>query len=198
MQNHFDKDCLGAPDNAKSKQNVNSKVNTTSTTQTPTIILNTFYTDKSDMRKLANDLLDNVYEEVKSQTDEQIFKAKTLCMVSDGEEFHTDTLKIDEIKTIVDNAKMIVNYFKFHVQAAIKLKRIQVENYNKEIALVYQYLHDRDFWDMLDTIIKILESIVVTLKLFELDSFTLSIVYFHFNKLMNQVSELSYDFSDNI
>ncbi|CAB5380851.1 unnamed protein product [Rhizophagus irregularis] len=35
-----------------------------------------------------------------------------------------DVLKIDEIKTIVENSKMIVNYFKSHIQVAAKLKRI--------------------------------------------------------------------------
>ena len=47
-----------------------------------------------------------------------------------------DILKIDEIKVVVNNAKMIVNYFRSHIQAAAKLKRIQIENYNKEISLV--------------------------------------------------------------
>src|SRR3989440_184058 len=47
-----------------------------------------------------------------------------------------DILKIDQIKFIMENAKKLVNYFKAHVQAAAKLKRIQKENYNKEIALV--------------------------------------------------------------
>ncbi|CAB4432166.1 unnamed protein product [Rhizophagus irregularis] len=51
----------------------------------------------------------------------------------------TNTASIDEIKTIVENSKMIVNYFKFHVQAAAKLKRIQGENYNKEIAHIYSF-----------------------------------------------------------
>lgn len=402
MQNHLDKECLGAPDDAKSKQNVNSQVNTTSTTQTPTIAPNTTHTDTPDIpdtpmmnrpvkrikitktskienfadrmseeeqkdlefllaqalfsagipfafvdnplviqffkclrpsfklpnrRKLADDLLDDVYEEVKLQTDEQISKAKILCMVSDGwsninresvqnfivctpkpiffnatfsgEESHTgewianeiiqqmeaidvnkfsavitdtasvmksawrrieekysnvvclgcnshiinlligDVLKINEIKTIVDNAKMIVNYFKSHVQAAAKLKRIQFENYNKEIALVLpvltrwgthlgclqslkktkialeqtlmdsdirkkmdstvrNFVLSEDFWEMLDTIIKFLEPMVVALKLFESDASTLSTVYFQFKRLMNQVSEFSCNFSNNI
>jgi len=35
-------------------------------------------------RKIANELLDEVYEDVKIQADEQISKATTLCMVSDG------------------------------------------------------------------------------------------------------------------
>jgi hypothetical protein len=35
---------------------------------------------------------------------------------------------------------MIVNYFKSHVQVAAKLKHIQGENYNKEIALVLPVL----------------------------------------------------------
>jgi hypothetical protein len=47
-----------------------------------------------------------------------------------------DILKIDQIKSVVENAKKLVNYFKGHVQAAAKLKRIQKENYSKEIALV--------------------------------------------------------------
>src|SRR6266498_5804701 len=45
-------------------------------------------------------------------------------------------LKIDEIKVVINNAKMIVNYFRSHIQVAAKLKRIQIENYNKEISLV--------------------------------------------------------------
>ncbi len=45
-------------------------------------------------------------------------------------------LKIDEIKVVVNNAKMIVNYFRFYIQAAAKLKHIQIENYNKEILLI--------------------------------------------------------------
>src|SRR5205814_4272682 len=52
-----------------------------------------------------------------------------------------DILKIDQIKFIMENAKKLVNYFKAHVQAAAKLKRIQKENYNKEIALVLLYQH---------------------------------------------------------
>src|SRR6266508_3479222 len=35
-------------------------------------------------KKIANKLLDEVYEEVKIQADEQISKATTLCMISDG------------------------------------------------------------------------------------------------------------------
>jgi hypothetical protein len=175
-------------------------------------------------KKLSNDLLNDVFDEVKAECNEQILQAKSLTMVSDGwsninresvqnfiictpkplffdaiysgEESHTavwvaekiiqqmniigvdkfsavitdtasvmkaawriieekypsiiclgcnshilnllisDILKIDQIKTIVESAKKLVNYFKAHVQAAAKLKRIQQENYNKEIALV--------------------------------------------------------------
>src|SRR6266498_2935496 len=35
-------------------------------------------------KKIANELLDEVYEEVKIQADEQIFKATTLCIISDS------------------------------------------------------------------------------------------------------------------
>ena len=35
-------------------------------------------------RKLADELLNDVYDEVKIQADEKILKAKTLCMISDG------------------------------------------------------------------------------------------------------------------
>ena len=51
-----------------------------------------------------------------------------------------DILKIEEIQVVVNNTKMIVNYFKSHVQAAAKLKRIQIDNYNKEISLVLPIL----------------------------------------------------------
>jgi hypothetical protein len=175
-------------------------------------------------KKLANELLDDVFDGVKAECNEQILQAKSLTMVSDGwsninresvqnfvictpkplffdaiysgEESHTakwvadeiikqmeivdinkfsavitdtasvmkaawriieksypnivclgcnshvmnlligDILKIDQIKSVVENAKKLVNYFKGHVQAAAKLKRIQKENYSKEIALV--------------------------------------------------------------
>jgi hypothetical protein len=133
---------------------------------------------------------------------------------------------------------MIVNYFKSHVQVAAKLKHIQGENYNKEIALVLlvltrwgshlscfqslqkskialeqtlmdpdirkkinntvrNFVLSEDFWDMLNIIIKFLEPMVATLKLFESDKSTLSTVYFHFKKLMHRVSEISCNFSNN-
>ena len=42
MQTHLDKECLGAPDNAKSKQNVNSQgFNSNAQNNTPNIIPNT-------------------------------------------------------------------------------------------------------------------------------------------------------------
>ena len=281
MQNHLDKECSGAPDDAKSKQNINSQNSTSSIvpntitntthinrptnrpvnrikiTKTPKIenfidrmsekeqedlefqlaqalfsagvpfafvenplIIQFFHCLRPSFklpnrRKLADELLNDVYDEVKIQADEKILKAKTLCMISDGwsninresvqnfiictpepiffnaifsgEESHTgewvankliqqmedigvhkfsaiitdtasvmkaawkqieekysnivclgcnshiinlligDILKIKEIKDIVDNSKIIVNYFKSHVQAAAKLKRIQIE-----------------------------------------------------------------------
>ncbi|GBC23527.2 zinc finger BED domain-containing protein 1-like [Rhizophagus irregularis DAOM 181602=DAOM 197198] len=196
-------------------------------------------------RKLAGDLLNDIYDEVKLQTDEQISKAKTLCMVSDGEEFHTeewisneiiqqmeaigvqkfsavitdtasDVLKIDEIKTIVENSKMIVNYFKSYVQSAAKLnvfKSLQKSKTALEQTLmdpdirkkinntVRNFVLSENFWNMLDTnhtIIKFLEPMVIALKLFESDTSTFSTVYFHFKKLMHQVSEISCNFSNNI
>ena len=147
-----------------------------------------------------------------------------------------DILKINEIKTVVDNAKVIVNYFRSHVQAAAKLKRIQIENYEKEIALVLptltrwgthlscfqslqklkialeqtimdpgirqkidgrvrNYVLSEEFWEMLDLVAKILEPMVVVLKLFESDTSTLSTVYSHFKKLMKQISEISCNFN---
>jgi hypothetical protein len=392
MQNHLNNECPAAPDNAKTKQTINSQSSTINTTQTPIITPNISHINTSanrpikrtritkidnfvdrmdkeeqenlefqlaqalfsagvpftfvdnplviqffkylrpsfklpNRKKLANELLNDVYDEVKSQTDEQISKANTLCMVSDGwsninresvqnfivctpkpiffnatfsgEESHTgewvaneitqqmetigvhrfsavitdtasvmkaawrrieekysnvvclgcnshiinlligDILKIDEVKAIVDNAKIIVNYFKSHVQASAKLKRIQAENYNQEIALVLpiltrwgthldcfkslqkskialeqtlmdpeirkkmnssarNYILSEEFWEKLDVIIKILEPIVIVLKLFESDTSTLSTVYFHFKQLMNQISEISCSFSINL
>src|SRR6266498_1228412 len=72
----------------------------------------------------------------------KIIEGKYSNIVYLGYNFHIinllirDILKIDEIKVIVNNAKMIVNYFRSHIQAAAKLKRIQIENYNKKISLV--------------------------------------------------------------
>jgi hypothetical protein len=51
---------------------------------------------------------------------------------------------------------------------------------------------------MLDLVVKILEPIVAALKSFESDTSTLSTVYSCFNKLMKQISEISWDFSNNI
>jgi hypothetical protein len=51
-----------------------------------------------------------------------------------------DILCFDEIKAIVNNAKSIVIYFRSYLQAAAKLKHIQLENYNKEITLVLPVL----------------------------------------------------------
>ncbi|EXX65910.1 hypothetical protein RirG_128800 [Rhizophagus irregularis DAOM 197198w] len=55
-----------------------------------------------------------------------------------------------------------------------------------------------EFWEMANLITKFLEPMVVALKLFESDSSTLSTVYSNFKKLMNKVSEISCNFSDNI
>ncbi|RGB32210.1 hypothetical protein C1646_670299 [Rhizophagus diaphanus] len=52
---------------------------------------------------------------------------------------------------------------------------------------------------MADLITKFLEPMVAALKLFESDlSTTISTVYSHFKKLMNKVSEISCNFSDNV
>ncbi|CAG8443225.1 13984_t:CDS:2, partial [Dentiscutata heterogama] len=48
----------------------------------------------------------------------------------------SDILQIDEIKLIIEDSKTVVKYFKNHNIAIAKLRRIQKENYNKEIALV--------------------------------------------------------------
>ncbi|EXX53661.1 hypothetical protein RirG_241870 [Rhizophagus irregularis DAOM 197198w] len=45
MQNHLDKEYLVAPDNAKSKKNINSQGFTTSTIHTPPITPNTTHTN---------------------------------------------------------------------------------------------------------------------------------------------------------
>jgi len=63
---------------------------------------------------------------------------------------------------------------------------------------VRNYVLSEQFWEMLDLITKFLEPMVVALKLFESDTSTLSTVYLHFKKIMNQVNEISCDFSNNI
>ena len=63
---------------------------------------------------------------------------------------------------------------------------------------VRNYVLSEHFWEMLDLITKFLEPMIVALKLFESDTSTLSTVYLHFKKIMNQVIEISCDFSNNI
>ncbi|CAG8546078.1 20273_t:CDS:2 [Gigaspora rosea] len=47
-----------------------------------------------------------------------------------------DILKIDEIKIVLEDVKTVVKYFKDHHVSMAKLRRIQKENYGKEITLV--------------------------------------------------------------
>src|SRR6266542_2138668 len=55
-----------------------------------------------------------------------------------------------------------------------------------------------EFWRRLDLIVKILKLMVVALTSFESDTSILSTVFSYFNKLKQQVSEISWDFTDNI
>ncbi len=55
-----------------------------------------------------------------------------------------------------------------------------------------------EFQKRLDLIVKILELIVVALTSFESDTSTLSTVFSYFNKLKQQVGEISWNFTDNI
>ncbi|CAB4399311.1 unnamed protein product [Rhizophagus irregularis] len=263
MQVYLDNECSRAPDNAKSaKQNVGSQDSILKTIQSLlNIVLNFISTDTltnrpvkriktqkkkilliyfrpffklPNRKRLADELLDDVYDEVKMHTDEQISKAKSLCMVSDG---WSNINQVSVQNFIVCTPKLI--FFDAIFLAAAKLKRIQIKNYNKEIALVlltltqwgmhlncfqsllkskialeqvlmdseiYQKINrevrnnvlSEEFWKMANLITKFLEPMVVALKLLESDSSTLSTVYSNFKKLMNKVSEISCNFSDNI
>ncbi|RIA88239.1 hypothetical protein C1645_826651 [Glomus cerebriforme] len=64
--------------------------------------------------------------------------------------------------------------------------------------MVRNYVLLDEFWEMLDLIARFLEPMVLILKLFESDTSTLSTIYSYFKKLMNQISEISCSFSDNI
>jgi hypothetical protein len=197
MQNHLDKECPKAPDNAKSKQNVNSQVSTTSTIHTSTITPNTTthtnipvkrtkitktsrienFIDRMseeeqedlefqlaqalfstgvpfafvdnplviqffkclwpffklpNRRKLADDLLNDVYNEVKLQTDEQISKAKTLCMVSDGQILIKNQYKI--LLFVFQNQFFLTLHFQ--VKNPIKENGLQMKFLNKWKLLV--------------------------------------------------------------
>ncbi|CAG8513766.1 4505_t:CDS:2 [Diversispora eburnea] len=113
-------------------------------------------------RKLASDLLDKVFDEVNEESDKEILSAQNLCMVSDGwsninqESFSaviTDTASVikaawriieQKYPNIIcfglDDAKDITKYFKSHTQSMEKFKRIQCENYGKEISLTLPVL----------------------------------------------------------
>ncbi|RIA80114.1 hypothetical protein C1645_17004 [Glomus cerebriforme] len=72
------------------------------------------------------------------------------------------------------------------------------EIHQKMNGMVRNYVLSDEFWEMLDLIARFLEPMVMTLKLFESDTSTLSTIYFYFKKLMNQISEILCGFSDNI
>ena len=55
-----------------------------------------------------------------------------------------------------------------------------------------------EFWERLDLVVKILEPMVIVLKLFESDTSTLLIVFSYFNKLIQQIGEILWNFIDNI
>ncbi len=64
--------------------------------------------------------------------------------------------------------------------------------------IVRSNMLSEEFWRRLDLIIKILESMVVALISFESDTSIFLTVFSYFNKLIQQVSEISWDFTDNI
>ncbi|CAB5310259.1 unnamed protein product [Rhizophagus irregularis] len=137
-------------------------------------------------RKLARNLLNDVYDEVKLQTNEQISKAKTLCIVSD-----VSCISSSKIKNVFKSLQKS--------KTALEQTLIMDPDIRKKINnTVRNFVLSENFWDMLDTIIKFLEPIVIALKLFESDTSTFSTVYFHSKKLMHQVSEISCNFSNNI
>ncbi|CAB4424026.1 unnamed protein product [Rhizophagus irregularis] len=143
MQNHLDKKCLGVPDNAKSKKNINSQVSTTSTIHTPTITPNTTHINipVKQIKITKTSKIENFIDCEEFHTGEWISNEIIQQMEAIGvQKFSaviTDIASIDEIKTIIENSKMIVNYFKSYVQAAAKLKCTQGENYNKGFTSTY-------------------------------------------------------------
>ncbi|CAG8492455.1 138_t:CDS:2 [Diversispora eburnea] len=143
MQVHLDKDCRGAPDNAKLKKRTNPFFNNEQSNEqlneTSTICPSFKLPNR---RKLATELLDKVFEEVKEESDKEILLAQNLCMSSDdwsniNQELFSavitdtanDIIKINEVKSVVDDAKNIAKYFKSHTQSMAKFKCIQCENY---------------------------------------------------------------------
>ncbi|CAG8844530.1 12033_t:CDS:2, partial [Gigaspora margarita] len=120
-------------------------------------------------------------------------------------------LKICDVKVVIDNATKLVKYFRSHPQAIAKLRRIQLDNYNKEIASnntmeicetidasLKIYVLCDEFWEDLDLIASILQPIVTTLKIFESDSTTLSSIYSNFRKMINMIQDISCNFSNEI
>ncbi|GES85118.1 uncharacterized protein LOC113214128 [Rhizophagus clarus] len=91
MQTHLNDNCPKAPNSAKTKS--------TEILESPVPSINetssqSFVTKKSkknlktfklpNRKKLANELLDDVFDEVKAECNEQILQAKSLTIVSDG------------------------------------------------------------------------------------------------------------------
>ncbi|CAB4398557.1 unnamed protein product [Rhizophagus irregularis] len=206
MQNHLDKECLEAPDNIENfvdcmseEEQDNLKFQLAQalfSAEVPFAFVENLLVIQffkclwpsfklPNRRKLARNLLNDVYDEVKLQTNEQISKAKTLCIVSDA---------AAKLKTYSSCFQSLQKS-----KTALEQTLIMDPDIRKKINnTVRNFVLSENFWDMLDTIIKFLEPIVIALKLFESDTSTFSTVYFHSKKLMHQVSEISCNFSNNI
>ncbi|GBC28238.1 hypothetical protein GLOIN_2v1871231 [Rhizophagus irregularis DAOM 181602=DAOM 197198] len=104
MQVHLNDSCPRAPESAKTKKQQIPELLETSDATTSTFIP-TVKTSKKHLknttienfvdpfklpnrRKLADELLDDVFDEVKAECNEQILQAKSLTMVSDGCNFN--------------------------------------------------------------------------------------------------------------
>ncbi|CAB5364133.1 unnamed protein product [Rhizophagus irregularis] len=229
MQVYLDNECSRAPDNAKSaKQNVGSQDSILKTIQSLlNIVLNFISTDTltnrpvkriktqkkkilliyfrpffklPNRKRLADELLDDVYDEVKMHTDEQISKAKSLCMVSDGWSNINQVSEIALVLLTLTQWGMHLNCFQSLLKSKIALEQVLMDSeiYQKINREVRNNVLSEEFWKMANLITKFLEPMVVALKLLESDSSTLSTVYSNFKKLMNKVSEISCNFSDNI
>ncbi|CAG8831324.1 34697_t:CDS:2, partial [Gigaspora margarita] len=156
---------------------------------------------------------DSIYSEDAHHTAEwisaQIIKKMEKIGIQKFSLVITDTAS--NMKSIIEDSKTIVKFFKSHNIAMVKLQRIQKENYKKEIALVLSAL--TRWGTHLDCIKSLMKSqtaiqqmlfdsspIIATLKAFENknNNLTISIVYSCFNTILLEIQKIECSYSTMI
>ncbi|CAG8551636.1 22364_t:CDS:2 [Racocetra persica] len=127
-------------------------------------------------KKLANELLDKVYENVKAESDKKILQAQKVALV------------IPAITRWGTHLECFQSLQKSQIaieQTLMDLKIRQTMDSNLRIHVLQD-----EFWENLNLVTDILTPIVTILKLFESNESTLSSIYSNFRKMKNSLQKI--------